>query len=74
LTPYSTGAAIKKRGRQEAGADEDMEDVYSEMEQAKVEKRDDEDSDDDVSADRMIVVLVLCSFSRYLFVYGIVTD
>ena len=63
LTPYSTGAAVKKRGRQEAGADEDVEDAYNEVEQADVEKRDDGDSDDDISTDRMIVVLVLCLFA-----------
>lgn len=63
LTPYSTGAAPKKRGRQTAGADEDVEDEYNEMEQMEVEKRDDEDSDDDISSDRMIVVLVFCLFA-----------
>jgi len=63
LTPYSTGAAVKKRGRQEAGAEEDMEDAYNEVDQAEVEKRDDDDSDDDISADRMIVVTVLCLFA-----------
>ena len=61
MTPYSTGAAPKKRGWQAAGADEDMEDDYNEMDTAEVEKRDDGDSDDDdVSADRMIVVMVQC--------------
>jgi len=55
LTPYSTGAAPKKRGRQAAGGDEDAEDVYNEMEPAGVEKES-EDSDDDVATDRMIVV------------------
>ena len=57
MTPYSTGAAAKKRGRQAAGADEDAEDVYDQMEETGVEKRDSEDSGDDISADRMIVVL-----------------
>ena len=60
LTPYSTGAAPKKRGRQAAGFDEDTEDVYDETEQQmEVEKKDAEDSDDDIATDRMIVVLRL---------------
>jgi len=59
LTPYSTGAAPKKRGRQAARADEDAEDIYDEPEQAGDEKRDSENSDDDISTDRMIVVLQL---------------
>jgi len=59
LTPYSTGAAPKKRGRP-AAADEDVEDVYDELEQAGTEKMDSADSDDDIAADRMIVVLHVC--------------
>jgi len=65
LTPYSTGAAAKKRGRQAAGAEEDVDDAYNEIEQADVQGRDDDDnnSDDDVSTDRMIVVMALCMFA-----------
>jgi len=63
LTPYSTGAATKKRGRQAAGADEDTEDIYDETEQQmEVEKRDSDNSDDDIATDRMIVVLHVCDF------------
>jgi len=63
LTPYSTGAAPKKRGRQTAIADEDAEGVYDETEQQmEVEKRDSEDSGDDIATDRMIVVLRVCDF------------
>ena len=62
LTPYSTGAAPKKRGRQTAGADEDLEGIYDELEPAAAEKRDSEESDDDISADRMIMVLCSLSF------------
>ena len=64
MTPYSTGAAAKKRGRQTAGADEDVEDVYDEMELAGLEKRDSEDSDDDITTDRMITVVDVLSFFR----------
>ena len=56
MTPYSTGAATKKRGRQAAGADEEAEDGYEELERDGVEKRDSEGSDEDMSTDRMIVV------------------
>jgi len=54
LTPYSTGAAAKKRGRPAAEADDDDEDMYDEA--TGVEKRDSGDSDDDIAADRMILV------------------
>jgi len=58
LTPYSTGAAPKKRGRQAAGVDDEAEDMYDEAEQhAGDEKRDSDDNDNDITADRMIVVL-----------------
>jgi len=64
LTPYSTGAAAKKRGRQATGDEEDIEDAYNnEMDQGEVERKDDDDnSDDDISTDRMIVVMDLCLF------------
>jgi len=58
LTPYSTGAAPSKRGRQAPAADEDIEGVLYD-EQAGAEKIDSEESDEDISADRMIVVIKL---------------
>jgi len=38
-----------------------MEDVYDDLEEAEAEKRDSED-DDDISADRMIMVMHICKF------------
>jgi len=58
LTPYSTGAVPKKRGRQAVGDEDDTEDIYDQLEQAETEKRGSDDSDDDISADRMIMVVI----------------